>query len=251
LPDLPGLADLLPPLILLAPGYLSLLLLQRASGRAVFTDAFEKTLASLILSGVADALFVALHRAKNWDSVLSVLYANPPAAILDLIVLAAIVAIVTAVVVELDPVSRLLRTALYARGGYVPVKDTAWEVFMDEHQQKFIFVKTHDSYFMGVLWRYSFENEERAVVLARVQELEYDADGQAQTLREFDQLFVPASKIDRIAGLADGTVEIRPAQENRTRRWLIGIVLLVLALLWLAYRFSTSEAIEILTNSTP
>ncbi|HWH07577.1 MAG TPA: DUF6338 family protein, partial [Candidatus Thermoplasmatota archaeon] len=196
-------------LILLAPGFLSLLVIQRASGRRAFRDTLEKTLASLILSAIADALFLTLHGLDGPSAALTKVLAEPVRSLLDLVLLAVWVAVFAALIVELDPISHLARL-LYVKATYVPSSASTWEKFMQRQEANYVIVTTKkEERFLGVLWDYSFEEEERALTLANVQELDF-ADGDAKVLREFDRLHLRADAVEHVAAVQGGEVRITP-----------------------------------------
>lgn len=213
-------------LILIAPGYLALLVSLSVRGQRVPKDPLSAAVFSVILSAVISGLYYSsgtlLRGYSSWEAAIHDAISYPLGAIMGVLALVAVVGFGVPLLMRFafHPLVRRTTELLTRSQTVVLREEDLWDVFMELYELRPIAIETMDGKeFRGFLASYSSGEEEYTIHLSPVDEITYDHHGVPTTTRIGESMLLLEHDIKRIIAVenpadAIGTVQPKRQQEG-------------------------------------
>lgn len=191
-------------LVFIAPGYLSLLILNRFRGAKGVKNDLNNAVLSVILSAVVTASWFVLHGFADWEAAIDHAMGHWVSTTATILGIAIVVGLLVAVVfVRLfDPAVRRAHAVLYKGLSVTTHEDDVWDLFMSAYHKRPVSVETADGkVFQGNLQSFSTLDEKPAITISPVEEVVYDKEGNASATRIGESMLFRDGDIVRVWGM--------------------------------------------------
>ena len=169
-------------LVFIAPGYLSLLVVNRIRGAKGVKSDLNNAVISVVLSAVVTATWFVTSGFATWDAAVTFAATHWVRTTVVILMLALATGIAVGVIyVRLfDPAVRKTHALLYRGLSVTTHEDDVWDLFMVAYHRKPVSVETADGkVFQGNLQSFSTLDEAPAITISPVEEVRYDQAGNA------------------------------------------------------------------------